>query len=113
MSPLKCFKIPDTCKLTIAIVKIYFYYKLWLFCCKILKKEKESFPLDQTSTVLFLSLVEWPVVWLLSADRLLNFMLHYKDVVEFSWGGCDGVDISSNKYLYQWLDFHFFLFKTA
>ena len=26
---------------------------------------------------------------------------------------CDGVDISSNKYLYQRLDFHLFLFKIV
>ena len=28
------------------------------------------------------------------ADRPLDFTLHYKDIAKFSWGGCDGVDIS-------------------
>ena len=36
--------------------------------------------------LLFFPLVEWPVIWLLLADQLLNFMLHYEDVAEFSWG---------------------------
>ena len=78
-----------------------------------LKKEergKNDFPLDQTSTVLlFLPPVEWPVIQLRSANQPLNFALHYEDVVEYSWGECDGVDISQiNAYINDLISLYFF-----
>ena len=51
------------------------------------EEERKFFLLDQTSTVLlFLPLVEWLVIQLLSANQLLDFTSHYEDIAEFSWG---------------------------
>ena len=51
----------------------------------------------------------------MSANQPLNFALHYEDIVKFSWGGCDGVDISQIliiSYTYNInLIFFYFLFK--
>ena len=67
--------------------------------------------------LLFLSLVKWLAVRLLSADRLLDFASHYKDIAKFSWGDVmEWIFLQINIYTYDSISIYFIeihLIETA